>query len=104
MFNVEQIDGLPAPFYTPAIAPRLDPIARIERAETFFTATGATVNHGGSRAFYRPSTDSVVRPAFEALRDPEGYYATRAHGTTHWVGHASRLARDFGSRRFGSEG
>jgi antirestriction protein ArdC len=104
VFNVEQIDGLPAPFYAPAIAPRLDPAARIKRAETFFTATGATVSHGGSRAFYRPSTDSIVLPPFEAFRDAESYYSTLAHETTHWVGHESRLARDFGSRRFGSEG
>jgi antirestriction protein ArdC len=85
VFNVEQIEGLPAPFYAPAIAPRLDPPERIERAETFFTATGATVSHGGSRAFYRPRRTVSVLPAFEAFRDAESYYATRAHETMHWV-------------------
>ena len=29
---------------------------------------------------------------------------TLAHETTHWTAHESRLARDLGTRRFGSEG
>src|SRR5437870_12431406 len=69
-----------------------------------FGATGATLAHGGNRAFYRPSTDSIVLPFFETFRDAESYYATLAHETTHWTAHESRLARDFGTKRFGSEG
>jgi antirestriction protein ArdC len=42
-------------------------------------------------------------PPIEAFRDAEAYYSTLAHETTHWTAHESRLARDFGSRRFGSE-
>jgi antirestriction protein ArdC len=49
VFNVEQIDGLPANFLAPA-APQLDPVQRIERAEQLFAATGATVRHGGNQA------------------------------------------------------
>jgi antirestriction protein ArdC len=48
VFNVEQIDGLPAHFLAPA-EPRIDPVQRIEHAERFFAATGATVRHGGGR-------------------------------------------------------
>ena len=29
---------------------------------------------------------------------------TLAHESTHWTAHESRLARDFGTKRFGSEG
>ena len=101
-FNVEQIEGLPEQYTTPA-SPRTDVITRIARAENFFAATKADLSHGGSRAFYRPSTDTIVLPAFEAFRDAESYYATLAHETTHWTSHSSRLARDFGSKRFGSE-
>ena len=103
MFNVEQIEELPAPYTAPA-SPRLDVSVRIARAERFFGATGATIAHGGNRACYRPSTDSIVLPLFEAFRDAESYYATLAHETTHWTAHESRLARDFGTTRFGSEG
>src|ERR1700694_4061649 len=81
VFNVEQIEGLPAPYTAPA-SPRLDASARIARAESFFGATGATLAHGGYRAFYRPSTDSIVLPLFETFRDAESYYATLAHETT----------------------
>lgn len=104
VFNVEQIEGLPPQFYARAEKPRADAPSRIAHAEQFFAATGADISHGGSRAFYRPSTDAIVMPMFEAFRDAESYYATLAHETTHWTSHASRLARDFGSKRFGSEG
>jgi antirestriction protein ArdC len=103
VFNVEQIDGLPAQYTAPA-SPRLDVSARIARAERFFGATGATLTHGGNRAYYRLSTDSIVLPDFETFRDAESYYATLAHETTHWTAHESRLSRDFGTKRFGSEG
>jgi antirestriction protein ArdC len=104
VFNVEQIDGLPAQYYALDGTPRVAPPERIAHAEQFFAATGAELSHGGSRAFYRPSTDSIVLPMFEAFPDAESYYATLAHESTHWTGHDSRLARDFGSSRFGSEG
>jgi len=52
VFNVEQIDGLPAQYTAPA-TPRLDLSARITRAECFFGAIGATLAHGGNRACYR---------------------------------------------------
>lgn len=103
VFNVEQIDGLPAQYTEPA-APRLDAATRIARADRLFAATGATLSHLGNRAFYSPSTDRIVLPPFEAFRDADSYYATLGHETVHWTAHASRLARDFGRTRFGSQG
>jgi antirestriction protein ArdC len=79
-------------------------VQRIERVESFFAATGAVVRHGGNRAYYSISTDHVQMPPIEAFRDAESYYATRAHETTHWTRHKSRLDRDFGRKRFGDEG
>jgi antirestriction protein ArdC len=103
VFNAEQIDGLPAHFLAPA-APRLDPVQRIDHAERFFSATGATVRHGGDRAYYSITGDYVQMPHFEAFRDAESYYATLAHEKCHWTRHPSRLAREFGRKRFGDEG
>ena len=80
VFNVEQIDGLPAHFYAPA-EPRLDPVQRIAQAEQFFSATGATVRHGGNQAYYSVASDVVQMPLFETFRDAESYYATLAHET-----------------------
>ena len=103
VFNVEQIDGLPEQYYTKP-APRADAIERIDRAEAFFAATGATVRHGGAMAYYNISQDFVQLPPFESFRDAERYYATRAHEHIHWTRHKSRLDRDFGRKRFGDEG
>lgn len=99
VFNVEQIEGLPAALYEPP-APRdtghtMDLIAE---AETFFTATGATFRHGGNRAFYAPAADFIQLPPAEAFRDAESYAATKAHELTHWTGHKDRMARAFGQR------
>jgi antirestriction protein ArdC len=103
VFNVEQIDGLPEHYYGKP-APRTETVRRIAHAESFFAATGATVRHGGNRAFYSPTSDHVQMPPFEAFRDAEAYYATLAHETVHYTRHPSRLDRDFGRKRFGDEG
>ena len=103
VFNVEQIDGLPERFYAKA-EPRSDTVQRIARVESFFAATGATVRHGGNRAYYSISTDHVQMPPIEAFRDAESFYATLAHESCHWTKHPSRLDRDFGRKRFGDEG
>jgi antirestriction protein ArdC len=103
VFNVEQIDGLPENYYAKP-APRVGTIERIERAERFFTGTGATVRHGGTMAYYNVSQDFIQMPLFEAFRDAESFYSTLAHETVHWTRHSSRLDRDFGRKRFGDEG
>lgn len=104
VFNVEQVDGLPEHFYGKPANPL--PVAeRIETAERFAASTGATIRHGGNRAFYAPLPDFVQMPPFEAFEDAESYYATLTHELTHWTSHKSRLARSFeGGHRFGSEG
>ncbi len=102
VFNVEQLDGLPAHYYAKA-EPQLDPLARIEHAEKFFAATGVTINHGGNRAFYSHGNDAIQLPPFESFRDADAYYGTVAHELVHSTGHKKRLDRDFGGHRFGSE-
>jgi len=103
VFNVEQIDGLPA-HYTATHPPRLNPEQRIAQAEGFFAATGADIRHGGDSAHYVPALDYVQMPPFESFKGAESYYATMAHELTHWTRHPSRLERDFGRKRFGDQG
>ena len=101
VFNLEQIDGLPAQYVAkPAESPV--PMARIENAERLFAATGATIRHGGNRAFYSPAGDFVQMPPRESFKDAEAYSATLAHELTHWTAHPCRLARELG-KRFGDE-
>jgi antirestriction protein ArdC len=77
-------------------------VARIDHAEKFLHATGAVINHGGNRAYYSLSTDAVQMPPFESFRDADSYYSTLAHELTHATAHKTRLDRDFGGHRFGS--
>lgn len=69
VFNVEQIDGLAAHYYAKPENP-LPLSERIESADRFVTATGATIQHGGNSAFYAPSRDLVQMPPFEAFPEP----------------------------------
>lgn len=104
VFNVEQIDNLPAHYYAMAEGPALEPVQRIARAEAFLEQTGAQVAHGGNRAYYAAGADRIQLPPFEFFKDPESYYETRLHETVHWTRHPTRLQRDFGRKRWGDEG
>ena len=104
VFNVEQIDNLPAHYYAKAAEPVLDPVERIAPVEAFLAETKADISHGGNRAYYMPSQDRIQMPPFEFFRDPESYYATLLHESVHWTKHPTRLDREFGRKRWGDEG
>lgn len=99
LFNIGQIDGLPADSRTPAVAVEFNSIIA---AEKIMTGTGADIHHGFDAAFYVPSKDQICLPARERFTTPENYYATALHELTHWSGHESRLDRQFG-KRFGDD-
>lgn len=106
VFNVEQIDGLPAEF-TPELLPeatRIGAADRLPEVDAFFDALGADVGHGGGQAYYRISDDRVQLPVFEAFDTAAAYYATRAHEMIHWTRHETRLNRSFGRKTWGDEG
>lgn len=103
VFNAEQVEGLPAHFYSMA-APALSTLERIAAADRFFAATGADIRHGGNRAYYTAAEDRVQMPPFEAFQDQISYYATLAHELTHWTKHPKRLDRDFGRKSWGDAG
>jgi antirestriction protein ArdC len=85
VFNAAEVDG----YALPAQPDPLGPVERIAGADLFVSATGARIEHGGDRAFYRPSTDHIQMPAEEAfcgsetMSRSEGYYATLVHELTH---------------------
>ena len=64
VFAAEQVNGYQAHV---SDAPPITAIPPLEQAEAFVAATGAAIHHGGSRAFYRPSTDSIQLPPREAF-------------------------------------
>ncbi len=93
VFNVEQIENLPEHFYHKP-TPILDPVERIEHADRFFANTGSVIRHGGSRAFYSPSTDHIQMPPFETFRDAASYVAVLSHEHVHWTADSRRVGRD----------
>ena len=103
VFNVEQIDDLPAHYYAMQ-APQLETAQRLDHAEQFFKNLRADIRYGGNRAFYAIGADYVQMPPFEFFKDPESFYATQLHECTHWTRHPTRLDRDFGRKKWGDEG
>lgn len=106
VFNTDQIEGLPTP--RPAQpSPITESVStRIERADAFIAATGATIVHKGNRACYIPSVDRIEMPPYAQFIDTptasaaEGYYATVLHELIHWTSPPHRCDRDLG-KRFG---
>lgn len=103
VFNVEQVEGLPAHFYAKAEPPKNE-MQRIAQAESFIANTQADVRHGGSRAYYAEGKDYIQIPPFETFRDAESHAATMLHELNHWTKHAKRLDRSFDQKRWGDEG
>lgn len=102
VFNVAQVDGFeiapdkPAPI-EPAGLPESE---RIACAESYFAAIGATVRHGGNKAYYTTGGDFIAMPEFRQFDSAPDYYSTLGHEHVHLTGHASRCNREFG-KRFG---
>jgi len=99
VFNAAQVNG----YEVPALAdPRaLQDYLEYANAKAFVARTGATIKHGGDKAFYVPSKDAIMLPAREAFIDGAAYYATLFHELTHWTGADKRLDRKQGGK-FGS--
>lgn len=93
VFNVEQIEGLPDHYYHRP-QPVENPIERIEHADRFFANTGSEVRHGGTKAFYSPSSSHIQMPPFETFRDAPSYVAVLAHEHVHWTADPRRVGRD----------
>ncbi len=92
VFNVEQIEDLPAHFYDHQGKDIVRTPPPSER-RAFFDAIGADIRHGGDRAFYRAGEDFIQMPPYGSFEDPERYFATLGHEAVHWVGGKGRLDR-----------
>jgi antirestriction protein ArdC len=103
VFAAEQVEGF---IREPAgDRPEIEPI---DAAEAFVRSTGAAIAHGGTRAYYRPSTDSIQLPDRAAFvgtatsTAQESYYSTLLHELTHWTSPEQRCNRTLG-KRFGDD-
>src|SRR3989441_7211873 len=77
VFNVAQIEGLPANYYARPEA-KADKLELIESAEQFCAATGAVIRHGGTIAHYPPRPDLLPLPLPQALRDAASHAPPKA--------------------------
>ena len=61
VFNVEQIEGLPAHYLRASAERGSIPCSASQQAEAFFAATGAHIRHGGNMAYYSVSAPTMSR-------------------------------------------
>lgn len=79
VFNLDQIEGIDSPAKV-AMGGGFD---SHQMAEQILEASGVDIVEGGTRAFYRPSTDRVHMPDRVRFGNPEDFYATALHELTH---------------------
>jgi len=104
VFNVTQIDELPAKYQPVDPGEPLAMDDRREMIDQFFGNLGADLRFAGNQAFYHPGLDFVQVPVYERFTSLEGYASTLGHEFIHWTRHASRLNRSFNQNRFGDDG
>ena len=103
VYNVEQIKGLPHKFYDLIDIPALNDEEHMAVADEYLSHVNARVCHGFDHAAYRPETDTIELPDFNAFFDPVAYYGTRLHETVHWTAAPERLKRDLSNSKYGDE-
>lgn len=104
VFHIDQCEGLAAKYDKPLPNTANADEAAERMIAAYVQQSGVRiVNQEGDRAFYRPSSDTVVLPLLAQFAETAEYYSTAFHELTHSTGHASRLNRLDKTAFFGSE-
>jgi len=94
VFNADQIDGLPAEYYTipePSREPGADPLPEVV---SFVQAAGARIETSSKpQAYYDVVGDFIHMPSASTFFTSEGHASTLLHETVHWSGAEKRLDR-----------
>jgi antirestriction protein ArdC len=93
VFHVSQVEGCDKLQSAPVGVAELPQ----DTAELLATI-GASLTHGGDRAFYAPLPDRIGMPWPQDFNSLNDYRATLYHELTHWTGHKARCDRTFGGR------
>jgi len=101
VFNVSQCEGLNLSEVTEE-APLLP-----EDTQELVATLKVKLSHGGDKACYYPSLDTMNMPYCQDFKATDAYRATLYHEITHWTGHPTRLDRNlrnsFGSSEYARE-
>jgi len=113
VFNVECFEGLPiSDIQKKREALEGTIFQSIPEADDVWNGykNNPTLSHGGDRAYYRPSTDSIKMPKRQTFNTPNDYYGVLWHEMIHSTGHESRIGRKevmetnmFGSNDYSKE-
>lgn len=113
VFNLNQCEGIDPKYYNPDEIQHLDPIEEAEAViANYLTRSGVKFQNDklSNKAYYSPTTDSVVVPMLDQYENRNEYYSTTFHELTHSTGHKSRLDRfdtakpaAFGSKEYSKE-
>lgn len=98
VWNANQVEGWNEPEQPQRT---LNKDAVHKRCDDLINATGAHIQHGGSKACYIPNMDRILLPEFNSFHHADAYYQTAFHELAHWTGAKSRMDREL-STRFGS--
>lgn len=108
VFNLEQTEGIQ--ILEPEVTS--NPFNPIEKAEQIILSMPLKpdIYHGGNKACYIPSKDTIQLPTQHSFLIPEEYYCTAFHELIHSTGHTSRMGRKsileptyFGSHEYSKE-
>lgn len=99
VFHATQIEGIPD--YVPPTADTM-PWRTPDAVATILAASGATIQYGGSEAFFSRMTDHIQLPPVQSFKTLEAFAHTALHELSHYVAAKPRLDISEGGR-FGSE-
>lgn len=105
VFHVRQCEGIEQKFHNDEQEFAFEADANAESvAKDYIEREGITYTPvKGNRAYYSPTTDTVVTPLPEQFEDSGEYYSTLFHELTHSTGHESRLNRISKTAGYGKE-
>jgi len=107
VFNLDQMDGVPPELTQPKVLTEIEKHEAAEKIMQRMREDGLRIEHGGDRAYYRPSEDVVRLPHPEQFNSSDGYYGTVLHELGHATGAEKRLNRPlanaFGTPEYAKE-
>ncbi len=104
VFHIDQCEGL-TPKHENVKSGTAEPDATAnDIINDYLSCSGVTMRHEkGDRAYYQPTTDTVVIPDRRQFAETAEFYSTIFHELTHSTGHETRLNRLDKTAFFGTE-